>query len=139
MVLAGIATYLWPEVCLLQSIPYMAFLVIGVILLAVGIPLWLAGVVAAMTAYNRDALMTSGVFGMVRHPIYSAWIVFVLPGVGLLCRSWPLLGATLVAYAVFKLTIRREDEYLEQRFGQAYRDYRSRVNEIIPLPKFVRQ
>ena len=134
--LAAVATYLWPEVCLLHFVPYAAFLVLGAILLAVGVPLWLAGVVAAMTAYNKDSLVTSGVFGIVRHPIYAAWIVFNLPGIALLCRSWPLLATALVAYAVFKLTIRREDEYLEQRFGQAYRDYRWRVNEIVPMPKF---
>jgi protein-S-isoprenylcysteine O-methyltransferase Ste14 len=80
-------------------------------------------------------LVTSGVFGIVRHPIYAAWIVFNLPGIALLCRSWPMLGAAVVAYAVFKLSIKREDDYLEQRFGQAYRDYRSRVNEIVPFPR----
>ena len=134
MVLAGVASYLWPDVCLLRFIPYWVLGVVGGGLVTIGIPMWLAGVSAAMSAYNKDSLVTSGVFGLVRHPIYSAWIVFNLPGIGLLCRSWPLLGAALVAYAVFKLTIRREDEYLERRFGQAYLDYRSRVSELLPLP-----
>ena len=134
-VLAAAATYVWPDACLLRSLPYAALLVAGAILLILGIPLWLVGAVAAMRAYNKDSLVTSGVFGVVRHPIYSAWIVFIIPGLTLLSRSWPLLGAALVAYAVFKLTIRQEDEYLERRFGQAYVDYRSRVNELIPLPK----
>ena len=107
---AALATYLWPDVCLLHSIPYAVFIVVGLVLLAVGVPLWLAGVVTAMTAYNRDSLVTTGVFGMVRHPIYSAWIVFNIPAIAILCRSWPLLGTALVAYAVFKLTIRREDD-----------------------------
>jgi protein-S-isoprenylcysteine O-methyltransferase Ste14 len=45
------------------------------------------------------------------------------------CRlRWP-------PYAVFKLLIHREDEYLDRRFGQAYLDYRARVNEVIPLPR----
>jgi protein-S-isoprenylcysteine O-methyltransferase Ste14 len=39
-------------------------------------------------------------------------------------------------YTVFKLLIHREDEYLERRFGQAYLDYRARVNEVVPLPRF---
>lgn len=133
---AGVLSYLWPAVCLVRSIPYGALMAVGVLLLTIGIPLWFAGGAAAMTAYNKDSLVTSGVFGLVRHPIYSAWIVFILPGIAVLCRSWPLLGAALVAYGVFKLTIRREDENLEERFGQAYRDYRSRVSEIVPMPKF---
>jgi protein-S-isoprenylcysteine O-methyltransferase Ste14 len=134
-VLAAVATYAWPDLCLVRSIPSWTLLVLGGSLLAIGIPLWLAGVRAAMSAYNRDSLVTSGVFGVVRHPIYSAWIVFNLPAIALLCRSWPLLGAALVAYTVFKLTIKREDEYLARRFGKAYSDYRSRVNEIIPFPQ----
>ncbi len=72
---------------------------------------------------------------LVRHPIYSAWIVFIVPGLGLLSRSWPVLLTPLVAYAVFKLLIRREDEYLEQRFGDDYLRYRMQVNELIPIPK----
>jgi protein-S-isoprenylcysteine O-methyltransferase Ste14 len=41
-----------------------------------------------------------------------------------------------IAYAIFRRLIHRVDEYLEQRFGQAYRDYRRRVNEVIAIPRF---
>jgi protein-S-isoprenylcysteine O-methyltransferase Ste14 len=98
--------------------------------------MWLAAVVTVMRAYNRDELVTSGVFALVRHPVYSSAIVFNLPALALLTRSWPLFLTPLVAYAVFKLSIHREDEYLERRFGQAYLDYRARVNEVIPIPRF---
>jgi len=81
-------------------------------------------------------LVTSEVFGLFRHPVYSAWIVFNIPAIALLFRSWPLLLAPVVAYAVFKLSIRTEDEYLENRFGQEFLDYRARVNELIPVPRF---
>jgi len=128
------ASYFRPDVCIIHSLSYAVFLVAGVVLLVAGIPLWIAGVVAAMTAYHNDALVTSGAFRLVRHPVYAAWIVFLFPAIALLCRSWPLLGTSLVAYGIFKLSIKREDEYLEQRFGQAYREYRARVNEIIPFP-----
>ena len=30
---AALATYLWPEVCLVQSVPFTAFLVVGAVLL----------------------------------------------------------------------------------------------------------
>jgi protein-S-isoprenylcysteine O-methyltransferase Ste14 len=45
------------------------------------------------------------------------------------------LPTSLVAYAAFKLLISEEDRYLERRFGQAYRNYRLRVREIVPLPR----
>jgi protein-S-isoprenylcysteine O-methyltransferase Ste14 len=71
---------------------------------------------------------------LVRHPIYSAWIVFILPGIVLPTASWPLLLTPLFAYAAFKLLIRHEDDYLQERFGEAYLDYRNRVNELLLIP-----
>jgi protein-S-isoprenylcysteine O-methyltransferase Ste14 len=133
---AGAATYAWPDACLLRWPPYAVFATVGWILLAMGGAMWLAAVVTVMRAYNRDELVTSGVFALVRHPVYSSAIVFNLPALALLTRSWPLFLTPLVAYAVFKLSIHREDEYLERRFGQAYLDYRARVNEVIPIPRF---
>lgn len=91
---------------------------------------------SVMRAYNQDRLVTSGVSSLVRHPIYSGWIVFIVPGLVLLSRSWPALLTPLVAYAVFKLLTHREDEYLQQRFGAAYLAYRARVNELVPIPHF---
>ncbi len=133
---AGAATYAWPDVCLLRWPPYAVFATVGWILLAMGVAMWLTAVISAMRAYNRDELVTSGIFAVVRHPVYSSAIVLTLPGIALLTRSWPLFLTPLVAYAVFKLLIHREDEYLERRFGQAYLDYRARVNEVVPLPRF---
>ena len=130
------ATYTWPDACLLRWPPYAVFATAGAILLALGVPMWLTAAITVRRAYNRDELATSGVFGLVRHPIYSAMIVLNLPGLALLTRSWPLFLTPLVAYAVFKLLIHREDEYLERRFGQAYLDYRARVDEVVPLPRF---
>ena len=91
----------------------------------------------AMTiAYNRDRLTTDGIFGVVRNPIYSAWIVFILPGVMMLCHSWLMLLTPVVAYIAFKSLITRENRYLAERFGQEYEEYRAKVNEIMPGRKF---
>ncbi len=42
----------------------------------------------------------------------------------------------LLAFAIFKHSIRREGEYLIERFGLAYLEYHKRVNEVIPIPRF---
>ena len=132
---SGIATYLWPEVCLLQTVPYPAFVTVGTLLLLTGIPMLVVAGRAATVAYSQDKLATTGIFGLTRNPIYSAWIVFIIPGLVLFSRSWPLLLTPIVAYIVFKLLIRRESEYLEKRFGDEYQDYRARVNELMPFPR----
>ena len=130
------ATYTWPDACLLRWPPYAVFATAGWILLALGVPMWLTAAISVMRAYNRDQLVTAGVFGLVRNPVYSAMIVLNLPGIALLTRSWVVFPMPLVAYTIFKRLIHREDEYLERRFGQAYLDYRARVNEVIPVPRF---
>jgi protein-S-isoprenylcysteine O-methyltransferase Ste14 len=130
--LAALATHHWPEACLVPALAHPVFRAVAAVLLVVGLPMWVAGGIAAMRAYNQDELVTTGVFGVVRHPIYASWIVFNFPGLALLTRSWPLLLTPLVGYGVFKALIRREDDYLLKRFGKAYLEYRGRVNEVLP-------
>jgi protein-S-isoprenylcysteine O-methyltransferase Ste14 len=135
-VIAGIATHFWPDVFLIRWVSGSISAGAGIVLLILGIPMWAIAVWTIVRAFRRGELVTSGVYGLVRHPIYSAWIVFIFPGIALLCRSWPMLLASLVAYIIFRMLIKREDRYLEEKFGQAYLDYRARVNEMIPIPRF---
>jgi protein-S-isoprenylcysteine O-methyltransferase Ste14 len=63
-----------------------------------------------------DKLATTEIFGLTRNPIYSAWIVFIIPGLVLLSRSWPLFPTPVMAYMIFKARIGRQNEYPEMRF-----------------------
>ena len=130
--LAGIATWLWPSVSTVRVLPQYVAIPCGLILLAVGLPLWRFGVPAVMRAYQSDRLVITGVFGMVRNPIYAAWIVFNVPGIALVYRSWLLLLPSLVGYLLFKKYIRHEEAYLEDRFGDAYRTYKAAVPALLP-------
>jgi hypothetical protein len=40
-----------------------------------------------------------------------------------------------VAYLAFQLSIKEEDGHPEAGFGQAHRDYRWRINELVPIPR----
>jgi len=131
----GLATWLWPQVCIVTAIPQAVFLVAGIVLLVIGVPMLVIAARAATVAYNSDKLATTGLFRVVRNPIYSAWIIFIIPGLVLLSRSWPLFLSPVVAYLVFKARIGREIEYLERHFGQAYREYKAQVNELLPFPR----
>jgi protein-S-isoprenylcysteine O-methyltransferase Ste14 len=135
MVVAWAASYEFPNVCLVPTLDHPAFAMFAWVLIAIGVVMWLTGIISVMRAYNRDELIASGVFGIVRHPVYAAWIVLILPGLALFSTSWPLLLTPLVGYAVFKRSIHREGEYLAKRFGRGYLDYRGHVNEIIPIPR----
>jgi protein-S-isoprenylcysteine O-methyltransferase Ste14 len=132
---AGMATWLWPDRCLVTAVPRMGFLVAGIVLLLIGIPMIVVAARAATVAYNSDKLATTGIFSLTRNPIYSAWIVFNIPGLVLISRSWPLFLTPLIAYIIFKARIGRETEYLEKRFGDDYRTYKTQVNELVPFPR----
>jgi len=135
---AGAAAHRWPGVCSIQFVPYVVLVSLAAVFLATGVSMLVLAARSAMRAYNRDQLATSGLFALARHPIYSAWIVLIVPGLTLLFRSWPLLLTPMIAYSVFKLAIHREDEYLQQGFGDAYLDYGALVNELNPIPGFWR-
>ncbi|MGO9109024.1 MAG: methyltransferase family protein [Thermoguttaceae bacterium] len=134
LVVAGIATYLWPAVCLIQAVPYV-FLAAGVVLLAIGLPMLVVAAFSVNVAYKKDELATTGIFGVVRNPIYSAWIVFNIPGLVFLVRSWPMFFAPFLACCLFKMLVSNEEKYLEDRFGQAYLEYKARVPELFPWPR----
>ena len=139
LVVAGIATYLWPAVFLIRAVPYVFFLIPGVVLLAIGLPMLVVAVISVKGAYKKDELATTGIFGVVRNPIYAAWIVFNIPGLVLLLRSWPMFFAPFLAYGLFKMLVGKEEKYLEERFGQAYVEYKARVPELFPWPQRVRR
>lgn len=135
-VIAGLATWLWPNICLVTAVPSIVFMVAGIVLLVIGIPMLIVAGRAATLAYNSDKLATTGIFGLTRNPIYSAWIVFIIPGLVLFSRSWPLFFTPVVTYIVFKARIGRENEYLDRHFGNEYQKYKAEVNELLPVPRF---
>jgi protein-S-isoprenylcysteine O-methyltransferase Ste14 len=132
-VLAGAATSGWPAAFRLRSAPHTVFLVAGVLLL--GITLLVFAITSMTRGHSGGRLVTSGVFALCRHPLYAAWIVFIIPGITLLTRSWLLMITPLVAYTAFKLLIHEEDNHLRLRFGPAYLDYGNKVNELMPRLK----
>ena len=135
IVVASTVTHHWPDVCLIRAVPHRVFQVVGVLLLVIGVPLLVVALIALNWNYDRDQLATGGIYGIVRNPIYSAWVVFLIPGLVFLSLSWPLLLTPLVTYIAFKATIAREEAHLEERFGDTYRIYRSEVRELLPFPR----
>ena len=79
-------------------------------------------------------LVTDGVYGVVRHPIYTGMFSMFL-GCALAISSWlgMLIGGALFL-AGTALRIRSEEELLTAQFGDAYREYARRVPALIPWP-----
>ena len=79
-------------------------------------------------------LVTRGVYRWTRHPIYVAFgLLFI--GTFLVHGHLVFLLLVLVWLPVLHLLMRREERFLIQRYGSAYRDYCSRVGRYLTWPK----
>lgn len=113
--------------------------VAGVVLLAVGGALAILGVRQlgkALTAlpHPRDGgdLVDTGVYGLVRHPIYGGLVIAAL-GYGLLMHALVTAVVGAVALLVFfRLKSAREELWLEARYS-GYAAYRSRTRRMLPF------
>ena len=68
-----------------------------------------------------------GVYAYTRNPLYLGPTIGLI-GVALVLDSlWFLVATPLSAFAITKLAIEREEEYLARKFGDAYLAYKARV------------
>lgn len=113
--------------------------VLGVVISAAGIAGTLIAQFAMGTSWRigvdhdeRTDLVTSGPFGLVRNPIFSAMIPTAL-GLVLLVPSWiAVLGLAGLVVAL-ELQVRVvEEPYLLQTHGRTYAEYASRVGRFVP-------
>ena|SRR3989339_296275 len=80
----------------------------------------------------KKNLVTEGPYHFVRSPMYAAIIFILNPALGILFRSWLLTLSSILIYFVWKKCILDEEEHLAAKFGQAYKDYHSRVGRFFP-------
>jgi protein-S-isoprenylcysteine O-methyltransferase Ste14 len=88
----------------------------------------------SVTLEIRDthALVTSGVYRYVRHPMYSAFWLWAVAQ-ALLLPNWIAGPAGLVGFGtLFFLRVGREEELMAETFGDDYRRYMARTSRIIP-------
>jgi protein-S-isoprenylcysteine O-methyltransferase Ste14 len=83
---------------------------------------------------EKHELITRGIYGVIRHPMYASQLLWVLAQV-LLLPNW-LAGSLdlLVFVAFYSLRVRAEERRMLDSFGDQYRAYTSKVGGIIPKP-----
>ncbi len=73
------------------------------------------------------ALVTDGIFGWLRNPMYVG-LTLLLAGLSILLASDWMLVMTIIFVPVIHFgVVKREERYLEAKFGDAYRSYKARV------------
>jgi protein-S-isoprenylcysteine O-methyltransferase Ste14 len=108
--------------------------VIGVVLIVGGLTLYAWGAATMIRAKtnlmpNRaaDRLVDWGAFALSRHPIYVGGAIAFL-GLGVAANhGWICLAALVVALAIDRFGMAREEAHLAARFGDAWTRYAART------------
>jgi len=123
----------------IEFLPYRALATAGIALIVLGMIFLAASRKSLKRAFHAGVLCTRGVYGMCRHPVYAAWVIFLVPGLVLLVNSWAGLTIPPVMYVILKILVSKEELYLDQRFGDEYRSYKERVPAVLPLGWLIRK
>ena len=134
IVLGVLLDRLAPAYVLTVLLSLTARIAIGVVLMAAGCALG----ISAMRAFTRagtyvepwkpsTALVTDDVFRWLRNPMYVG-VVLLLAGFAVMIASdWTLVMTVVFAAVVHLGVVKREERYLNAKFGETYRNYCEQV------------
>ncbi len=103
--------------------------------LAIGSGALLAGW-AVMTAADLDietpaGILTTGPYAFSRNPMYVGWTLINL-GIALAANNlWILLALPVIIFYTHKFVVLKEEQFLEEQFGDQYRLYKNAVRRYV--------
>jgi len=83
-----------------------------------------------MTLHDDPQLITSGPYQYVRHPIYTGLIAMWI-GTALVFPPTVIPGTAIIVYSI--VSALREERDMEQRFPDAYPEYKTRSKMLLPF------
>jgi protein-S-isoprenylcysteine O-methyltransferase Ste14 len=87
---------------------------------------WRIGIDTAPTA-----LVTSGLYGYVRNPIYAGLFIALAGSVAVAPSPWSVMGALAIAQTI-ALQVRAEEQHLLAQHRDAFRRYAAQVGRFVP-------
>jgi protein-S-isoprenylcysteine O-methyltransferase Ste14 len=82
---------------------------------------------------EKHRLVDSGPYSVVRHPMYSAFLLLAL-GQILLLSNWVVGLSGIVGFSLlFFLRVRKEEQMMLETFGSGYSDYTKTTKRVIPF------
>lgn len=134
VILGVLLDWLMPAYVLSAVLTRNGRIIIGLLLIVAGIAIGVAGrgiFVRFGTNVNpyrpSSVLVTAGIFGYVRNPMYVG-LALMVAGIGIaLASDWTLVMLVIAALLVHFGVVKREERYLDAKFGDAYRRYMDAV------------
>ena len=103
----------------------------GFVIIAVGTRRFAAAGTNVPPTLPTTALVVDGIYGRTRNPLYLG-LTLVYLGLGVAAGSLWSIGLVVPLLWVINVgVVKREERYLERKFGDAYRAYKARVRRWI--------
>lgn len=109
-------------------------IIIGTLSIVVGLVFWLLAVIKSRitNSIKNNDLLTTGIYGYVRHPIYAAFL-YMTTGIIVICGNILLFILPIIFWALLTITMKKTEEaWLIDLYGDDYIEYSKRVNRFIP-------
>ncbi len=110
--------------------PSQLLMGISIAFLIPGIIGWIWSVVQILVKVPRKELITTGPFAIVKHPLYTAVTLMVLPWAGFLFNTWLGAAIGIVMYIGSRIYAPEEERILSKIFGKEWDTYCKKV--LIP-------
>lgn len=122
-----------------KIIPVLKFLdlfmiILGILCITIGVILWLSAVLVTQIdrKIKEGKLITTGIYSIVRNPIYSAFL-FIFTGIIFLVNNIYLLALPITFWIYLTILLKlTEEKWLEDKFTDEYNRYSKNVNRVIP-------
>jgi protein-S-isoprenylcysteine O-methyltransferase Ste14 len=99
----------------------------GLLLAGILLALWAAASFKDVDSEKPGKVIMSGPYAYSRNPMYVAWTLMYAAIVILVNTWWLVLLIPIPLAVTHYYDVRREERQLEGKFGETYRQYRSRV------------
>lgn len=123
---------LWSTLLGMGETGMMISMILGYVLVFFGIGIFFQGWRQVHSARQTNALVTDGLYRLVRHPQYTGLFI-ALFGEGVV--HWPTLFSVAlfpVIVLAYYMLAKKEEKQVLAEFGDAYRAYQQRVPMFIP-------
>ena len=121
---------IWPVAVVANDVQYplgAILVVVGVALVTIAIRQFRRAGTNVETPKPAIVLVIDGLYRLSRNPIYIA-VSLIHAGIAISAdNAWALVGLIPVLIVLHYGVIRREERYLERKFGEEYRRYRRSV------------
>ena len=81
---------------------------------------------------EHHALVKTGIYRLIRHPMYSSFFLLGLAQMLLLANWFAGLAGVVGAGILFAFRVRREEQMMLESFGDEYRSYMTQTKRIVP-------